>query len=193
MDKAGEESGVIERVINSPIMDAEMLALLDRKEHLCRRLPTCPGCGENFQIQLMAYFRAPASWRCRRCRRGFDHEPPAAKTPPVSEARRARAEDDGVLYCETDEGAADGQSASVETAPREEATEGAVPTPRERGRDDRWLETRERLAAAGEREVLLVARLGRRTDLLRRILALVRMGGDLRTQIEEELSRPWPP
>jgi tRNA(Ile2) C34 agmatinyltransferase TiaS len=49
---------------------------VDRRVFLGERMPTCPGCGEQHQVQLIEYLGdPPAGWRCRTCRLKFYHEP----------------------------------------------------------------------------------------------------------------------
>jgi len=53
----------------------EVMADVDRREHLCRSSPNCPECGTE-QVQIMLGTN-PAEWRCRHCKHNFVYEPAA--------------------------------------------------------------------------------------------------------------------
>lgn len=53
--------------------DADMYAIINRHEFLCRNVPRCEFCGAD-QVQLLLK-SMPAEWKCRVCKRHFKHEP----------------------------------------------------------------------------------------------------------------------
>ena len=46
-----------------------------RLKFLREHMPTCPKCGEKFQIQLVEFINEIAQWKCRNCKYKFDFEP----------------------------------------------------------------------------------------------------------------------
>ena len=46
----------------------------NRREWLCKHVPTCPVCKEK-QVQLLRWFIDPAVWKCRICKYKWSYEP----------------------------------------------------------------------------------------------------------------------
>lgn len=53
-----------------------MISPTARRNWLGKHIPPCPQCGEEWQIQLIAYIATyPAKWKCRICKTTGYHEP----------------------------------------------------------------------------------------------------------------------
>ena len=56
-------------------LDFEMMThFQERKNKLSKLDMICPSCNED-QIQLIAFHKKPAKWRCRICSFVFEYEP----------------------------------------------------------------------------------------------------------------------
>ena len=49
--------------------------LVERREFLCKNVPSCEYCSETKQIQLRDWSCRPAEWKCRTCERKWFYEP----------------------------------------------------------------------------------------------------------------------
>ena len=60
-------------------LDLEMMThFADRKDKLGKLQLNCPACCSP-QVQLVAYNKEPAEWKCRICKCKFTYEPTVAK------------------------------------------------------------------------------------------------------------------
>lgn len=59
------------------VLDGKRLErIMNRHDFLCRNAPRCEFCGTD-QVQLK-HKTMPAEWKCRICKRWFQHEPSPA-------------------------------------------------------------------------------------------------------------------